>query len=1637
MSSRKRDFDGEASTPEPKKQCKDFEPRSYQVEVFEMAARRNTIAVLDTGAGKTMIAVMLIRRFRNEAKAAGDRRVIVFLAPTVHLVAQQYEVIKIHTDLEVECYYGAKGVEDWNAERWEKEISSNHVLVMTPQILLDAFRNAFLKLDMIHLLIFDECHRATGNHPYTRIMKEFYHKSMCKPHMFGMTASPVVRKGVSSVVDCENQMSELESVLDSKVFTVGDRSEMDIFVPAAKQVNRYYDPKFFTHEGLKMKLGSIWNKCDALMAHLEEKPLDLYKDINDKIKMSRKQLSSCHAKICHCLDDLGPICALEAAKVCMEVISLPCTSEGCDFSMEILGVYKSFVEEVLCAIGESLPFDYESLLKTEHGCLEAINLGYISPKLHELIKVFQSLGASNQVLCLIFVERIITSKVIERFVRKISYLSHFKVSYLTGGSSSADALTPKLQKETLDSFRSRKVNLLFTTDVAEEGIHVPDCSCVIRFDLPKTVRSYVQSCGRARKADSHYVIMLERGNSRQRDLLFDIIRSRHSVIDTALNRDPYACNSKVNYDEKIDSYHVESTGATLTADSSISLIYKYCEKLPRDKYFTPKPVFQFSVYDGYFECTLTLPPTAAFQTLLGPVGRNSHIAKQLVCLDACKKLHNLGALNDHLLPVVEELAEVEVDEKEKVSASGAGTTKRKELHGSVTISSLSGTWAHKRDDLILQGYKLTFSCDLVGQYYSGFVLLVDAILDEDVACTEMDLYLVGKTAKAYVRPCGPVKLNMEQAEQAKLFQEFFFNGLFGKLFTGPKSGAQRKFLLKDNNESLWSTSKMYLLLPLETSVIGNNESLNIHWKAIGATASVVELMKNSYSSGGEVSVASSPSMPRTEYGVSDMIHLADKSVHEGDLKDMVVLAIHTGKIYSVFDVISNFSADSPFDGNSDKSVYMTFSEYFNKKYGIVLQHSGQPLLLLKPSHNPHNLLSSNSKYEVGSGDKRTNNGGLPIQKPRNYVHMPPELVLHIDVPIHVLKSFYLLPSLMHRLESLMLASQLRKEIGFNFIDSSISSALILEAITTLRCCEDFSLERLELLGDSVLKYAVSCYLYVKYPEKHEGQLSTHRSNIICNATLHKVGIKRNVQGYIRDAAFDPCRWVAPGQLSLRSVPCTCGVTTFRGSEVPLKVIYEKENKKIVIGKACDEGHRWMCPKTISDCVEALIGAYYTGGGLHAALAVLKWLGIDSEFEPEMFDEAMKAISIRSYLPKVDEIEKLESKLGYNFNTKGLLLEAITHASQQELGVNYSYQRLEFLGDSVLDLLITWHLFRTHENLDPGELTDLRSASVNNENFALAAVKHKLQPHLQHRSGLLLAQVTEYVKGLQELHGRKDSLFSKSSIKVPKVLGDMVESIAGAILIDTGLCLDKVWDIFKPLLSPIVTPDNLELPPMRELGELCSELGYFLATKYTEDGENVIAELEVQLEDVLLVRKGREKNKKAAKAQAALLLLKDMEEKGLSHSCHPSKRRRIEEKSIGEENFVAFSDQNVCIAPSGFAEPIKSDKASDSDPRPPVDLAVKMKKGGPRIALYELCRKSLWPMPIFESTEDKPCASSSSNGERIGHPSFVSTSILHLPDRTIVNCVGERCLDKKSSQDSAALALLYVLQKQGKCCIAEV
>ncbi|XP_024315676.1 endoribonuclease Dicer homolog 3a isoform X1 [Brachypodium distachyon] len=958
--------------------------------------------------------------------------------------------------------------------------------------------------------------------------------------------------------------------------------------------------------------------------------------------------------------------------------------------------------------------------------------------------------------------------------------------------------------------------------------------------------------------------------------------------------------------------------------------------------------------------------------------------------------------------------------------------KRKELHGTTRACAFSGTWASKRTVIKLQGYKLNFSCDQVGQKYSEFVLLIDTTIANEAANLDINLYLHDKMVKASVSPCGLLELDVQQMEQVKLFQALIFNGLFGKLFTGSKSSnSSREFILNKDDNLIWNNANMYLLLPMDPT-LESHDSFCINWRVIDEAATAVRLMRKIHSDG-KMNLLAILDFDQI-YG--DLIHLANTSCEVHTLRNVAVLAVHTGKIYTALHV-TDLSANSTFDGVSSKkeSGFKTFTEYFEKKYDIVLRHPSQPLLVLKPSHNPHNLLSSKIRDEgpcppLCYGENK-NDGTTDVIKVNNRVHMPPELLIPLNLPEDILRAFYLFPSLMYRMETLMLASQLRSEIAY---DSNISSFLILEAITTLRCSEDFSMERLELLGDSVLKYAVSCHLFLKFPDKHEGQLSSSRIDIISNAALHRLGIKHKIQGYIRDAAFDPRRWLAPGQRTNRPFHCKCPVDY----EVVTKDIHVIDEKPTIkIGQACDKGHRWMCSKTISDCVEAIIGAYYVGGGLRAAVAVLRWLGVDAEIEEELIMQTILSASMKTYVPKIDLVEALEAKLGYAFSVKGLLLEALTHPSHQESEERYSYERLEFLGDAALDILLTWHLFSSHKDTDEGELTDLRSASVNNENFAKVAVKHKLHHFLQQSSGILLDQITEYANSLENSSMDEINLSSDAPLRGPKVLGDIVESIAGAILIDTKLDLDVVRGVFKPLLSPIVTPENLELPPFRELLEWCNKNGYFLGIKCT-DGDKIQAILDVQLEDVLVIRRGFGKNKKDAKAHAASMLLKDLEEKGFIISKNAIRTEQFQ-KQCGSENscYNMFDAMDTQVL-----TPFWGNESAGPVLDKPVHVAVKTSKGGPRVALYEFCKKLQWPAPKFDSVKVLPSsACPPSGGSSVkATPTqefFASTITLHMPNSDVISLTGDGFADKKSSQDSAALLMLHELQRRGRLQVQEI
>ena len=135
------------------------------------------------------------------------------------------------------------------------------------------------------------------------------------------------------------------------------------------------------------------------------------------------------------------------------------------------------------------------------------------------------------------------------------------------------------------------------------------------------------------------------------------------------------------------------------------------------------------------------------------------------------------------------------------------------------------------------------------------------------------------------------------------------------------------------------------------------------------------------------------------------------------------------------------------------------------------------------------------------------------------------------------------------------------------------------------------------------------------------------------------------------------------------------------------------------------------------------------------------------------------------------LQKFEKKFGIHFSDPPLLIQAITHCSYSNVrneARSASYERLEFLGDAVLDLVVSDYLYHQYRELEEGELTKLKSLLVNK--FTLAKISRELG-----LGDLILLSFGEDKSG-----GR-----ARVSI-----LSDILESIIGAIYLEGGYAKAK-------------------------------------------------------------------------------------------------------------------------------------------------------------------------------------------------------------------------------------------------------
>ena len=178
-----------------------IEFREYQINIAGSSSKENTLLVLPTGLGKTIVALILIAK---KLKTENSDNKILFLAPTKPLVTQHAQFLRQFLTIDEESIVIFTG-EISPIER-KKLWSKSKIIISTPQVIENDLISKRINLKDVSFIIFDEAHHAVGKYSYVFI-SEMYKKNRKDGYILGMTASP--GNDISKIKDLQhNQFPE-------------------------------------------------------------------------------------------------------------------------------------------------------------------------------------------------------------------------------------------------------------------------------------------------------------------------------------------------------------------------------------------------------------------------------------------------------------------------------------------------------------------------------------------------------------------------------------------------------------------------------------------------------------------------------------------------------------------------------------------------------------------------------------------------------------------------------------------------------------------------------------------------------------------------------------------------------------------------------------------------------------------------------------------------------------------------------------------------------------------------------------------------------------------------------------------------------------------------------------------------------------------------------------------------------------------------------------------------------------------------------------------------------------------------------------------------------------------------------------
>ncbi|KAL8695165.1 MAG: hypothetical protein Q9218_000333 [Villophora microphyllina] len=1351
-----------------------LQPRTFQYEMLEESLRRNIIVAMDTGSGKTLIAVL---RIQAELERSTPEKLVWFLAPNVALATQQAKVIATQIpSVQTRLLLGSDNVEHWSEQWvWDGILDNIRIVISTYQILLDALIQGFVQMARLSLMVFDEAHHCIANNPASRILRDFYHPHLDlgheqRPAILGLTASPVVNSSVGRLEELEQNLQAISRTPKRS------REEMLRYVHRPSLVRLVYAAQesgvgtpHIANELEKLRL-SLDIEQDPYVLNIRSDPDALDVGQLNKALIGRKtycqeQIKMLHTRAKIVEKELGLWAVCFYVDTCIQKVRLRC-DEDCTGLKTLASTEIVYLEQCLNTFLLVVPEEPLSSFKNQFHSAKVLCL--VDFLIHQ---------ATTGFCGLVFVRTRAEVAVLSELLSRHPDLNQFyTISTFVGASSSAgrkvnigELVDARNQIGTLDDLRAGRRNLVITTSALEEGIDVPACNVVVCFDNQMNLKSLIQRRGRARQSKSTFAIMFAESDDPSTISTWEQLetRMRHLYEDDMRQLAELETTEATDEGERV--FIVEKTGAKLLLTDAVSHLYHFCATLPSRQFGNSNPVFTFQDTSGELgkemvtaKVSLPISVDVSVREACGQSAwKTEKAAKRDAAFVAYLQLYNAGLLSDNLLPTqgYDEAIEEVKTEVEKVASLVQVRDQINPWH------EVARQWRETGNSVDLCCFEVTLHRN--DETTVSMQMLLPCTLPAIPALTlYWDSYTIFTVV---VRQSSPILGSPKYTEAAKQSTTLLLSTVFRSRIHTAKTDFVALFAPSaDEDPGEWTKQH-------SGTILGESlEKPNLSAVSLSKLGIVRDLTRNAvpYILRGFTEVAST----------TDGVFLKSRELKEDDNTSLVL-------------EVSRFPKRTDF------------------------LHP-VPLLEKKAGKGTNRELLGPENCEI---DK------LPI----SYAYFAAAI-----------------PAILHRvgvrLVATRLCSTLLKTIPFNDLDPVIT------AITASAAREPTNYQRQEYLGDSILKFLTSLTLVSEHLRWHEGYLSKGKDHIVSNASLAKAALAVGLDEFILAKAFTGAKWKPLHVSDLLNAPA---------NEL-----------------------RELSTKTLADVVEALVGAAFLDGGLDKAIAILKgflprvpWSGVEES------NRTLLASAQRASVVHPHHLAQPEELIGYDFGCKSLPLEALTHSSYIGSNVTTSYDRLEFLGDVCLDIIVSTTSFKHEPAIATHGLHLIRTAVVNADFLAFlcltlsisvprtdvvtgttrdqislssSMVPVHIWSFLRHASPAIRKAQVECTRRYEMLsdqilallhHGDHIPWALLTRLDAPKFYSDIIESVVGAIYIDSHGSLVACENFLEKLgvmsyLRRLLEGSVALYHPKEELGQVADTetVKYEVSREADADGERRLA-----------------------------------------------------------------------------------------------------------------------------------------------------------------------------------------------------